>query len=152
MTAAGWRANNAQTGWGGDTSSPIHQEHGKKDLRWLHCPEPPIEHQQIPNVSCVNQKTSAPYGNELYQNQRWARTKNTFKIPLLFVVKLIRENKVTHPKGITHFPSWLQPLRTDGQYIQRVKTNLASPDPKYGIPPSPTKKVRRESFAHLKIF
>lgn len=61
-------------------------------------------------------------------------------------------NKVTHPKGITHFPSWLQSLRTDGQYIQRVKTNLASPDPKNGIPPSPTKKVRRESFAHLRIF
>lgn len=152
MTAAGWRADNVQAAWGGDTSPPIHQEHGKKHLRWLHCPEPPTQPQQISNVLCVHQKTSTPYGNKLYQNQTWARTKELLKFLCFFLWNGSGKNKVTHPKGITHFPSWLQSLRTDGQYIQRVKTNLASPDPKYGIPPSPIKKVRRKSFAHLRIF
>lgn len=46
--------NDAPAGSAGDTSSPIHRQRGEEHLRWLHCPAPPTQHQQIPNTRCVH--------------------------------------------------------------------------------------------------
>lgn len=144
----------------GDTSSPTHQQHGEKHLRWVHCPTPPTQHQQIPNMHCVRRLKIPSQGTrKLLRHMLMNSTKTEAegekekkKFLCFFLWNGSGKSKVTHPRGVTHFPSRLQSLRTDGQYLQRVKTNLASPDPKYGIPPSPIKKVRRKYFAHLRKF